>query len=547
MEDTQCESCKTLGKNSISAHWCVTCKSALCPECTENHHTLPLTQEHELVDINDKPYHPTIPYQGCSKHNKSPFEYFCIDHDTLYCKECKVETHCFCQKVMPVDIASKGIKQSESFVETIELINHVLTTTSIISNDRHTLIERIEEQAIGVKIEIMRLREELTIRNIESLGKSLLEDLKLQKDKIVTNAKEMLSEIQNIEMITKEQKDTFDKVEKHGSEKQAFIAVHSCKSLLDFFEKKLITMTEQTTQPTIKLNQNMIQETITSIGTLEIKEEPSVITCVHTKKQQPQIPLGKHHGLPSFIHKQDIDIGNMRHVIKGIIINEKDELITTVYSFLSDSRIMIHDNMVNFKYQLNIEFRPGQIALIPDKNMGVVTSYLQDFIQFIDFDQKKLLNKVYLKTSGLGGIAASKLNVFVGTKGNISLLDHKGSYIRSIEISNEELTPWYIVFDRNIYYSDNEIVCCLTVDGESLFTYEPQDNKRLHGVAIDTEGFVYVFAHNKGVCRLRPDGTYTDIVVDKQITRTQDIGFNKDCTKLFIACGKSILVYNRFN
>lgn len=139
---------------------------------------------------------------------------------------------------MSVDIAFKGIKQSESFVETIELINHVLTTTSIISNDRHTLIERIEKQAIGVKIEIMRLREELTIHNIKSLGTSLLEDMKLQKDKIVTNAKEMLSEIQNIEMITKEQKDTFDKVEKHGSEKQAFIAVHSCKSLLDFFEKQ---------------------------------------------------------------------------------------------------------------------------------------------------------------------------------------------------------------------------------------------------------------------------------------------------------------------
>lgn len=137
--------------------------------------------------------------------------------------------------------------------------------------------------------------------------------------------------------------------------------------------------------------------------------------------------------------------------------------------------------------------------------------------------------------------------MFIGTKGKLSLLDLDGSYIRSIAIYNKELTPWYIVFDRNIYYTDNEVVCCLTVDGETLFTYTSQDNKRLHGVAIDTEGFVYVFARNKGVCRPRPNGTFNDIVVDKPITRTQDIGFNKDCTKLYIACGKSILVYNRFN
>ncbi|VDI20346.1 Hypothetical predicted protein [Mytilus galloprovincialis] len=196
---------------------------ALCLNCTEHHRVQKISRTHEVLDIGMRPKHMNISDKRCSKHGNLPFEYFCIDHDSLFYKECQVESHRSCQKIMSVDIASKSIKSSQSFIDAMELIEHISLAIPLISIDRHILIESIKTEASVVKDETMKLKEE-AISLIESLEKSLIEDLKQKKEKVVINAKGIHKEIQDIERMTKEKKDMFDKVEKHGSEKQAFLA-----------------------------------------------------------------------------------------------------------------------------------------------------------------------------------------------------------------------------------------------------------------------------------------------------------------------------------
>ncbi|VDI15915.1 Hypothetical predicted protein [Mytilus galloprovincialis] len=545
MENSQCEPCKARNRNNTPTHWCVICEEAFCLECSEHHRVQKISRSHELLDINIKPTHINISDQRCSKHENLSFEYFCIDHDSLCCKECQVELHRSCQKIMSVDIASKGIKWSQSFIDSVELIEHVLMTVPIITADRHTLIKSIEKEASLVKDEIRKVKEE-AISHIEYLEKLLLEDLKLKKDKIVTNANVTINEIEDIERMTKEKKDTFDIVEKHGSEKQAFLAVHAYKTVLADLEERISTITEKTTYSSIKLNSNFSKKNITSIGTIETNEVPTSTRFVKRKKRQSQIPIVHQHGLPSFVQNQSITINK---TVRGITVNEKDELIITASVLHLVNEILVYDNNEKCNYQIRLKNQASDITLIPDKIIGIlVVTYSQGGIQFVHLNNRKLMNEVLIKEYKGGGVAASNENIFVGTEGNISVLDLNGRFIRSIKMNNDKLTPLYIVLDKrgNIYHSDSEVVCCTRIDGKNLFTYKPPKNNRLHGVTIDNQGYVYVVVQNQGVYRLRPDGTFSDFVVDGDWHHSsRDICFNKDCTKLYITNENRVLVCGR--
>ncbi|XP_071142094.1 uncharacterized protein [Mytilus edulis] len=462
-----------------------------------------------------RPKHMNISDKRCSKHGNLPFEYFCIDHDSLFCKECKVESHRSCQKIMSVDIASKGIKSSQSFIDAMELIGHISMAIPLISIDRHTLIESIEMEASLVKDEIMKLKEE-AISLIESLEKSLIEDLKQKKEKIVTNAKEIHKEIQDIERMTKEKKDMFDKAEKHGSEKQAFLAVHSCQTVLMGLDNRISTITEKKTRSTIKLNSSLLKKNIMSLATIETIELPTAIKRVQSYKRRSQIPI-VHHISSTFVKKQDIQTrGTM---VKGITVNYTNEIIITWIDIFKKMKvgIMVVDENGKLKNEINTLDQPCQRATIPmSENKGVLTFESSDSIQFVDFQNKTLLNYVSVNGRQLGGFAASNEYVFIGKSGSIDVLDLQGKVIRSGKTISSSVKPKYIALDRtgHIYYSDNEAVYCMRKDGEYRFIYKPPENNILHGIAIDSYSYVYIIVDSQYVWRIGPDGKFVDIVVN---------------------------------
>ncbi|CAG2221756.1 unnamed protein product [Mytilus edulis] len=240
---------------------------------------------------------------------------------------------------MSVDIASKGIKSSQSFIDAVELIEHVLMTIPTIIEDRHTLIESIEKEANLIKDEIRKVKEE-AISHIESLENSLLEDLKLKKDKIVAKRKGGDERNRGIIKMIIDKKDTFDIVEKHGSEKQAFLAVHVHKTVLDELEERISAITERTTYPSIRLNSKYPKKNITPIGTIETTEVPISTKFVKRKKRQSQIPMVHRQDLPTFIQKDAITVSG---TVGGLAVNYKDELFLTSSCMIVNQRILVYD------------------------------------------------------------------------------------------------------------------------------------------------------------------------------------------------------------
>jgi hypothetical protein len=68
------------------------------------------------------------------------------------------------------------------------------------------------------------------ISYLQSLETTLLENLQKQKDKVMANVQEEMLETKQIEEHIIKQKDTFEYVEKHGSDKQAFLLTQTLKT-----------------------------------------------------------------------------------------------------------------------------------------------------------------------------------------------------------------------------------------------------------------------------------------------------------------------------
>ncbi|CAG2186721.1 unnamed protein product [Mytilus edulis] len=487
------------------------------PYCSENHHAQKISRDHELVDINRKPMHTHIANQCCFKHENLPFEYFCIDHDVLSCKECLAESHRSCHKVVSVDAVSKGAKQSQSFIDALELVGELVETTHTIVIDRESFIENFEKEANSVKNAIRELKKE-AISHIESLEKSLLSDLDLKKDKIMQKSKTTIIEAEDINMVPRS---------KH------FFFAHAYTQDLTDLKKKITGMTGQSTNATIKLTPERLQETIQSIGSIELNEVPSALT-----------PCEKPKNLPQFVHKSDFIIKD-DHSVNGITVNDNDEVL--IVDGRRTGGILVYDNNDIFKYRIDTKYRPWDIAFISSINEAVVTSHHDDFLQFVDFKEKSISRTVTVEGIHQGGVAVSNENIFVGTRGNIKILDLQGKFIRLIEAHHRKLT-WFITLDKtgNIYYTDREVLSCIRSDGTEVYTYSAPDDDTLWQLAVDNNGYVYVCVDSKGIYRLKPDGTFLDVVesYEESLSYTA-ICFNNACTKMVLYRCSSFSVFEQ--
>jgi hypothetical protein len=181
--------------------------------------------------------------------------------------------------------------------------------------------------------------------------------------------------------------------------------------------------------------------------------------------------------------------------------------------------------------------------------MVVVSSCDSDYIQFIDIVRKKVCNEIKITGSQSGGVAASNTNLFVGGKGVIHVLDHQGHPIRKIKTKDRK--PWYITIcsSGNICYSDNDSLYCIKPDGEEVFTYSSADLRGTRDVTTDNHDNAYIVGrYSNNIHRLRPDGTFIDIILKEEdtIDNPATCCFNRNYIKLYVANhrGRVISVFN---
>jgi hypothetical protein len=182
---------------------------------------------------------------------------------------------------MSIDIASKGAKRSQYFIDSVKLIEQVLETVNEFTKDRREHIESIDDEIKLVKEKITNAKQGWIIY-LESLEKTLLENVQGQKDKFASNAQKEIFETKQIEEHITKLKDTFEFVEKHGSDKQAFLLSQTLKADLSDIEETIATLTEKAS------NTNIFVGSKGSMHVLDHQGHP--VRKIKTKKQD-RIPV----------------------------------------------------------------------------------------------------------------------------------------------------------------------------------------------------------------------------------------------------------------
>ena len=539
-----CEPCTARGKTPTAFQWCTECEESLCSECTEAHKVQKMSRSHHLVEIGKIPNKINLSY-NCSKHQQLPYDYFCVDHDLICCKECLPNDHRACKNVTSIDIASKNSKQSQSFLDYNEQLSFISDALENLKKNRKENSSRIELEESKIRKKIAKAKENV-IKHLESLEKSLLKQLTELKDKDMTGIQRQEKDIGELVTSTKARKEALELIRDHGSEKQAFITIHSSKPILDDIENKVKQLTKSFVDTSLMFVERVSNDYITSIGSIKLKETPCSVSMVPYKQLQSQVPVVSKGKITSVTYLNDIDTkGERLKTVSGMTISDNNKLI---FCDINTSKIYFFDENNTFLSSISSPHPPWDIAAIPGTSIAVMSCRYRAYSHFIDIDMQHISKQVKVNQSESCGVDATKDNIYVGCKGKIHVLDLRGNLKRTISVKNPDLYIDYIAVcsNGNICYSTINEVYCITAEGYPVFSYTSPDLVQSRDIQIDVEDNIYVLGRDPLTIDIFTSaGILVDILSTDNLLEPLSFCYNKKLSKVYIANkrGETISVF----
>ncbi|CAG2221771.1 unnamed protein product [Mytilus edulis] len=409
--------------------------------------------------------------EPCIARGKTPTAYqWCTECEEALCSEC-TEAH-------------KVQKMSRS--------HHLVDIEALekLKKNRRDNSSRLELEETKIRKEIAKAKENV-MKRYEFLEKSLLKQLTELKDKDITGMKHQEKDIGELVTSIKDQKEALDFIKDHGSDKQAFISIHSSKPILDDIEKKVKQMTDSFVNTSLMFVKS-VKDNLADLGSIQLKKTPCFVSMVPKKQRQSQVPVVSKRHITSLTHLYDIDM------------KEKLRAVTA----------------------------------IPGTTTAVMFCRYQPYIQLIDIDRQQIIKQVEVKQGECYGVDATKDNIYIGSKGKIYVLDLRGNFVRTIHLKNVDHYVNYISVcsNGNICYSYNNEVQCITSVGEPVFSYTSPDLQDARGIQIDDAGNIYVLGRDsQNIHILTSSGTRVDILSPDNLYKPLTFHYNKKLSKVYIA------------
>lgn len=538
----ECEPCRKRKRQSNASKWFLHCEEFLCAECMMSHRSMRKLQHCKIIDAKDIPLVTDMSLQSCNKHDGVQQKYFCVDHDVLCCPECFTENHKdrFCRNVMPIEEASNGIKTSHTFVETNKQIDHIIKSLKELKNECLLIIENIEFNTKKVKDEIAKTKQ-AWIRHIESLEQVLLEELVQQQEAYTKQTKRRMQETDKILQLSQEHADAMDFVRKHGSERQAFLLVHSSKESLNQIESRVAEVYANSPHLHISFITSSLEDAATEIGKLDIKETKRKTPFASSILRHSQSCIERKSSDLSFIFLKELDLSPLSSAtncpITGMAMSGMNELMLCD---IKKSRIVLFDQDDVYSYNIRLPDKSWGITSLGQSD-AVVSSRDIDSIQFIDLRKKSVIKKITVKHSSKGAIATTSENILVGAGGKIHVLNHDGLGLKIITVPARGTVSYICTPSANIicFCDGSDETKCVTFDGEPVFSYQSSKLVKTKKVTADDNGHIYIVGENSHniMHHLTRDGKFIDIILsdEDQLYYPIAITFNKDYSKFYVA------------
>lgn len=476
-------------------------------------------------------------FQTCSNHKNKYFVLFCVDHHELSCEECKEEKHAKCQKVMPLERACTGAKQSDSFLNTMSSLCQIEQVTIEIMQNRKSCLENVKKSVLDVTKAIDQAKEKV-IKQIETLKKLVLDDLRKTEEQVLSEITTVLDKTEVIHRTAQKQTELFESIKSNGSDHQAFLLAHThCESVTELESELEKIGSNLRNYEFVFKAKSMHSRSFSSFGKYEVNEIKCPVKFISINQKQSQTPVQHllQRAVPSFKHAYDIDLRKDNVCICGVLSYE------TKLVFIDSklNRILVYDEN-KFLTQILLEHKPWSYTLIPTTWIVIMTCHFRDIVKFVDLQRKRIVRDVKIRDSNQGGVAATLERIYVGTKDKICILTTEGVVCGEIETTCGIDKPLTIAFGgAYLYLADKCTIYCISLVGELIYKYKLPAS--IINLAIDEECFIYVVTNTAGVYVLSYKGELQKIILnDKE--KTQSVDFNLLTKKMFLSWKAGICV-----
>ena len=543
-----CDQCSKKNKRLVAEKYCSDCEEKLCTECAEWHLRCKAFRSHHVIDLSSiGPRIPPFSKINCEIHTDVQIDYFCCQHDAVCCRACLSNSHSSCESVLPLDFASKDVKDSS------------LLSDTLIEQDYMTeILSKMEENRDENK-KILKQKKSLIIKQISAAKSKVLKYLDDIEEKLITevgsvqkkneeNINREKHEICQLTSTLKDNKQELEFLKDHGSNNQLFLTLRKQITSIQKTDKKIHDMSSAINEIDMEFEE-IKNVNIETIGSLSQSTRPCPIKYKSMKVQHQQVELDRRQTLLGFIKEGEINLkrGERYELTDMAVTSDNKLLLCNCES--SHPKVYIYKDYKTYEDEISFTSEPCCITVVPCTDKAVVTLPLEGSIQFINTTNNTKDNKINIG-EWCRGVTAVKDKIYIGGKDKVLILNTDGTRVR--EITTDGGNNYNLLYnERNdqLLRQDGKRLCCINLDGHVIYRY---DILGILGLAVDQQGHVYISGgRSDDIHRLSPDGTFRDRVLSKHdgVDRPSGITFNNDFTKLFIINGgmfggKAVLVYS---
>jgi hypothetical protein len=540
-----CDPCSEKNKRLVAEKYCSDCEEKLCTECAEWHMRCGEFRSHHVIDLSSVGSRiPPSSKINCEIHTDVQIDYFCSQHDVVCCRACLSDSHRSCETVLPLDSASKDVKNSSLLSDTLEELDNMTELLSKMSENRDDN-RKLLKQKKSLIIKQMRAAKSKVLKYLDDIEERLITEVGFVQEKNEEKINREKHEICQLTSILKDNKQELQFLKDHGSNNQLFLTLRKQITNIQKTENKIHDMTSAINEIDMEFEE-IKNVNIETIGSLSQITRPYPIKYKSMKVQHQQVQQDRIQTLTEFIREGEVNLkhGEQYWLTDMAVTSDNKLLLCNIKS--SHKKVYIYKDYKTYEDEISFTSEPYCITVVPCTDKAVVTLPLESSIQFIN-TTNNTKDKQIIKIGGwCTGITAVKDKIYIGVDSKVIILNTDGSRVREITTDGgDNLNLLYNERNDQLLLRQPGSLCCINLDGHVIYRYDISGGR---GLAVDQQGHVYISGcESNDIHRLLPDGTFRDIVLSKHdgVNWPEGITFNNDFTKLFIINnrGKTVLVY----
>ena len=541
--ETICDPCSEKNKTRIAEKYCSNCEEKLCTKCAQWHLRYRAFKSHHVIDLSSVGSRiPPSSKINCEIHTDVQIDYFCSQHDVVCCRACLSDSHRSCESVLPLDSASKDVKNSSLLSDTLEEQDYMTET-----------LQKMEENRDENK-KLLKQKKSLIIKQISAAKSKVLKYLDDIEERLITEVESVQEtneekinkekhDICQLTSILKDNKQELEFVKDHGSNNQLFLTLRKQITIIQKTDKKIHDMSSAINEIDMEFKE-IKNVNIETIGSLSQITRPCPIKYKSMKAQHQQVEVDRSQTLTEFIKEDEINLTRGVHLLTDMAVTSDNKLLLCNYA---DHKVYIYKDYKTYEDEISLTSPPEYITVVPCTDKAVVTLPYERSIQFINTTNNTKDNKINIGEVCYD-VTAVKDKIYIGGRDKVIILNIDGSLVRKIATTGINYNLLYNERNDQLLLRQDEGLCCINLDGHVIYRYDISGGR---GLAVDQQGHVYICGADD-IHRLSPDGTFRDIVLSKHdgVDDPRSITFNNDFTKLFIinnesfGGGKTVLVYS---